>query len=335
MTALRAALRLALLFAGAVVPLSLTHAQLYTPVARPSAPSHRPMRLFSGKDGKWVWLQQLGNQSFLYLRDRSGPPAQIASGREWVEVVLDGDTVWILERRRSRSAILKLAASPGNTPSIVFDGLSDPGGLHVANGRVHWFERIQTNPEAPTWVPAAGPILRLTVGEAAGKTRVVGEWPGGTGSSGQPGAGDIIGELEGAVWTRIRRMSSTELVRFPVDRRAPELVASIEGVQSAKLAESAVLCTAPSTEAAVNGLLSVRRYSSSGLALITDWLPGGGDLVPAGGDVFYSGAHLYRLPTRLAAPEPLRVLRAGRVDSDGSNLVLLTETGEPSQLDWR
>jgi hypothetical protein len=249
-----------------------------------------------------------------------------------VEVVLEGNAAWILQRRANKGALLRVEIGANRSVDVVKGDLHDPGGLQVQNGRVYWLERTQPVGFGPGYLPASGPTLRLTRREASGVVSALGAWPGGPDADCAPGAEDVIGELEGAVWVRVRRLSSTEFVRFPLAGGAPELAFGEPGAQHGVIWKSQLHWTAPSAEAPSAGLVSVRRLESGTPVGISDWLPGDGQLLTAEGRLYYAAGQLYRLPPRLAQAEPLRAIPAGQVGTDGVGLVLLTDVGGPEAL---
>jgi hypothetical protein len=326
-----------LLFVGAlVVPLSGSRAQVFRVPAVSTEGDHRPQRPFTGKAGRWVWLQQFSKQSTLFFQEGAGAGVQIASGSDWVEVALDGDAAWVLQRQGGRGALLRVPLRASSRPQEVRAGLADPGGLLAQEGRLYWLERRPGSSKAPAYIPAVGPMLQLMVREASGAVRALGVWPAGTEAISGPGAGDLLGVQDGALWARVRRLSSTELVRFPLSGGDPERVASEAGGQTGLVAGGEVYWTAPSAEGVSAGLVSVRRLHGSTPESVTDWLPGAGSLLAADGALYYAADRLYRLPARLAPSVPLREISSGRVETDGHSLLLVRDQGpEPLSLAGR
>lgn len=319
----------------ALVPWSAGVAQILygdTRVAPTRKASDRPRRTFSGQDGTWAWLQRYGVRDTLLGRRQQGGEFQIATGRDWEELAVDGETVWILERSGSAGSLLRVTLAPGANPLTVRAGLREPGGLLAQNGRVYWLETDLPPSGTPTYVPTTGPTLRLQVREKSGAVRTLGTWPGGSDIRRVAAAGDLIGEAGGAVWVRVRRSGSTELVRFPLAGSGPERVAGVLGIQQAVLRGTELFWTAPSPEAAQAGRVSVYRLGSKGPELVTDWLPKEGTLLPTTGGIYYAQDQIYRVATPGRLPRPLRQIRADRTATDGTSVVLLTDSVAPSPL---
>lgn len=320
---------------GALVPWSAGVAQinydshLITPTRKAS---DRPRRTFSGQDGTWAWLQRYGVRDTLFGRGQQGGEFQIATGKDWEELAVDGDTVWVLERNGSVGSLLRVALTPGANPQTVRTGLHEPGGLLAQNGRVYWLQTDLPSSGTPTYVPTTGPMLRLQVREKSGAVRTLGAWPGGSDIQRVGAAGDLIGEAGGAVWARVRRRCSTELVRFPLTGSGPERVVGALGTQQAVLRGTELFWTAPSPEAAQAGRVSVYRLGSKGPELVTDWLPKEGTLLSAAGGIYYAQDQLYRVATPGGLPRPLRQIRADRTATDGTSVVQLTESMAPTRL---
>jgi hypothetical protein len=144
----------------------------------------------------------------------------------------------------------------------------------------------------------------------------------------------VVGELGEDVIVRVRRLASTELVRFPLGSADPQLVASSSGAQQAAVFRSALYWTAVSAEALGTGLRSLHRLtgSSSSSEALTDWLPGDGALLSTENELYYAADQLYAMPRSLALATPMREIPAGRAETDGRTLVLLNDTAGPAPL---
>lgn len=321
-----------------LLPLSSGLAQSVNPVARlmngtSEQASSRPFRRFSGRDGTWAWLQKSGYQTTLLAQRPQGSEVQIASGRDWDELAVDGETVWILEKSAGRGALLRVALTPGAVPERVRAGLQDPGALLAQDGRLYWLEATATRVGAPAYIPALAPMLRLWVREANGATNSLGNWSGGSNVLQAAGDHDLIGVANGAVWARIRRLDSTEFVKFPLSGAEAERVAGAAGEQQAILRDGLLYWTAPSTEAAAGGLISIRRLSPRGSELVTDWLPADGLPLAVGKELYYASDQLFRVSATGELPQPLQPLRGSRAVTDGASLVLLNDAVGPTRLD--
>src|SRR5205814_2039496 len=93
--------------------------------------------------------------------------------------------------------------------------------------------------------------------------------------------GDVVGTASDAVYLRIRRMTSTELLRVPLAGGGFARVATEIGSQQATLAGDRLYWMAPSEEAAPNADRRCVRTLAAGGApqTVTDWLSKDGTLV--------------------------------------------------------
>src|SRR5262249_2509734 len=151
-------------------------------------------------------------------------------------------------------------------PTEVASGLQRPGGLFARDGRLYWLEVTGGVEPGLAFLPAAGPIASLRCREPSGQVRTVGACPAGAifqvPEESGAGPGDIVGVAEGAVIARLRRVASTELVRFPIPSGSPARLATEPGVQFSALAGSELYWTAPSEEAMPETVLRCVRHAS-------------------------------------------------------------------------
>lgn len=301
------------------------------------APARATVLAFAADGDRWAWLKRAGTSVELLAGGPGGARTSIAKGRGWTEVALEGESAWLLRKEGTRGALLKIQLAPGGREETVLDSLLSPGALRAHAGRVYWLEMPPSQPRF-AFVPTAGSITRLKCREASGETRELGAWPGG-GPDG-PAAGDLIGFTSDAAFVRIRRLTSTELVRLPLAGGAPARVAAENGTPSAVIHAGSLYWTAPSPEAMPESLLEcVRRLpltGESGTApVVADWLPPVGTLISVGDSVYDLAEGLYRIPARPGAAAFLRRAHSGRAASDGSHAVLLDEGEDPAAVPVR
>jgi len=293
---------------------------------------------FSGTPDGWAWLKGGAGDTALYTGGPGKAPVLVANGRGWQEVAVDGTQLWVLRGDGERGALLQLSSVPGSSPKEVLDNLQRPGGLFAQGGRLYWLEVRSGLEPGLAFLPAAGPIAQLRCREASGEVRTVGEYPageiGGRGEKAGAGPGDIVGAMPGAVVVRLRRLVTTEFLRFPLPAGPPSRIAGEPDLQDGALSGNELYWTAPSEEATPDAALRCARHARVDApgavpATITDWLPGSGTLLALDGAAYYAASSdmgLYRLPHALAPAEFVREVRGGST-SDGQSVVLL-QAGE-------
>jgi hypothetical protein len=255
---------------------------------------------------------------------------QVAKGRGWTELALDGDTAWLLAREGSKGSLLRTALSPGSAPSVERPGLEQPVGLWAGGGRLAWVEMQPAVSPGLEFVPSTGAVARVFLRETSGQTRPVGEWPVGEAPAKQAPA-SVLGFLGPDLCLQVTRLVTTEFVRFPLAGGAPTRLAAEAGARQGLIREGVLYWTAPSEEATpTSSLACLRRLQDGKPVLQSEWLVPGGQLASIPEGLFYGvPAGLYRLPAGAELPEPVAYLAPGALTSDGRSLVLRPVTGAP------
>jgi len=325
------------------------------PAGPPGAPPQTFIISFDSEGDRWAWIEYRSGEITLLTRDQPGgtgsaaPPAKsIAAGRgAWMEVALAGQTTWLLARSGKLGELLRL--EPGKQkPDRVLAGLSNPGGLLTHDGRLYWIEVSPRLPGLPG-VPAAGPTCSLKELEGS-RARTVATWPGaeggradrltiignplGLGTANQdpvrPDRGDIVGISGDRVFIRSRRPLSTDFFGVSLKTGKTERLASEGGVQTAALRGQTLFWTAPSEEAVLRlSMRCVKRLGPNGPEKLTEWLPGGGNLVATDRRIVYVVGGVYVIPESLGPPSYRGEVVTAEVASDGRRVILLAGRGAP------
>lgn len=286
---------------------------------------------FAADQGQWAWLTRSDTAVKLFTGAHGQPPQEVAQGTGWADVARGKNSLWVYDRPGKR--IARFAPQPGSAPEAVAAVRGEAGGLLALGDGVLWVERAAPPTRFP-WVPTAGPSLSLMSWEN-GAARKVGEWPAGSGKSGEPGPGDVIAGDGKHVFVRVRRRSSTEFVRFPLSGGAGERMGVESGLQMGLWSGGRFYWTAPSAETPFgSSIRQVKRAAAPGEEeSLTDWLPSE-NLVELGGRVWAAGRLLYRLPERPGPPELVEAVSAGPSRTDGVRLIDLLG-GSPKAVELK
>ena len=284
---------------------------------------------FVASAGKWAWLKRAGEESELFRGGPSTAPNSLGKGKDWSEIALAGDDLWLLSRSGEHAELLHSMA--GAAPVSTLKDLPDAGGLYAADGRLFWLESAPLGPMTGAFVPAADATGRLRVREATGAVRTLAEWPGG-----QIGrTGDVIGVANGQAYVRLRRSASTEFLRVPLAGGEWQRLAAESDTQQGVLIGDTLYWTAPTEESnQIHGTRCVRRLTASGgVETLTDWLTSNGDLHPGPRTPYYITNHIE--PSLLELPDHLgeaRVVRPAPPQAalDGDQLINLDGPTAPS-----
>lgn len=341
----------AIAFVLCLAAVSLARAQMPERRGRPPStppagaggamPRARRVLDIDGRAGRWAWLKESDAGIELLQGGAGREPSAAATGSGWIEVALDGEGAWILQRGAGGGALLRVLLS-GGAVERVREGLRNPSGLHVHEGRVYWVETTPPAAGASPAVPPLGAMARLQVREGGGPPRTLAAWPVSASMvpATDPGGPQVIGVGADGVYVAVPRLVTTELVRVPLSGGPPRLLASEEGAQQGVLSRGVLHWTAPSEEAGSGPAMScVRRLGRGGAPeTVTDWLEGSGTLVSTDREVFFAGDAIYRVPGELGPPErhPDTAFSMGqKAFWDGRSLVRYSESDAPSVVSGR
>ena len=314
------------------------------PQTPPSAPpaatllAPRPRIIaFAANGTQWVWLKPSAGEVALYSGGPNARPVELARGKGWTDVALDGANMWVVQRTGRKGTLLRFGAAPGAAPTPELRNLDRPGSLIAAHGTLYWLESVPRPPSAPSFVPLAGGVLRLRTREAGGQVRTISEWPAQQDDARSPAPGDIIALDADVAYVRVRRLASTEFLRMPLRAESPTRIAAAGGLQEALFHRGQFYWTAPTEEATTaSGLRCVRRLRADSVAeTLTDWLPDDGRLLSIQGQPYYAGDALYLLPQNLGVATPVRSSPGHAAATDGASLILLGELDAPLALPIR
>lgn len=272
------------------------------------------------------------NSALRRLARPGASPTLVLEGCNLLRFDADGSTVFVLEggprssearRPYPQGRLLQVAAS-GGSPTLLLQGLVNPGDLWVDGEALYWTETYPTPAPPVIHVPSLQYLTLIRTCPRGGDARQVRLLAQVEGSE-PTFQGQLLGVEEGSLyWLEkryVRGEEGTSFVRRVALSGGPvETLAVWKGLQTAAVGGSAVYCTAYSVEAAPpSAYRVVYRYSLNGgdRQLLTDWLYSSGLLVWRDSKLYYIDRNgLWQVPLRWGPPCQLDRRLAGARQGD-------------------
>ncbi len=294
--------------------------------ARPPArPSSRPLA-FSAAAAGWAWIVGGASpeEAVLMTGSVGATGREVGRGQGWVDVAAAGETLWVIERRGSCGALLRLPRT-GGRPERVAVGLARPGSVAARGETVYWTETVVPPRPVLPFLPVGGAMIRVST-LRGGRPAVVAQYP----AADIPAErGDLLAVDDAGILIRVRRPASTEFVRLDPRSGATRRVGAEPGTRSGVVFGGKLCWTAPSEESSAEMVCVRREDGRGGSETLSDWLPSTGQLVAAGPHLYFVADHVYEIPARLEIARRHAWVGYPQAAADGDKLILLGDTPAP------
>jgi hypothetical protein len=286
-----------------------------------SSLSESPRQIVAGPHGLF-WIEPPpseppGPARLQYLPPGAKKPTCLLQAHDVRSIAVGDGTLYVLAETGPQEDAGVMVAVDLSSGERRFSaaGLYRPQSLEVDGGTLYWTESRSARAEGIVHVPIIKPVNAIRAGAQPSEPTLIGLTEG----SEPHFTGALLGAREGKLyWTERLGWEyvggATLIKRGGGDGSDPELLARTNGHNVAALEGDALYFTAYSRELAspsAGRLVNRMDLSASHTEMLTDWLDTNGALLVARGTPLYVDAsYLWRIPSRLDPPIPVKRLGA-------------------------